>query len=93
MLILHQGGNKTVLASDKSISFHQLLSCISFVGSKFSFPLFQTHYGGLPDNFNFISKIFATTRHKETGREVALANLGGTVIPNGYNLIILKNLQ
>ena len=46
------------MASD--ISFHQSLS---FVGSKFSFPLFQTHYGALPNNFNlnFICKIFATT--------------------------------
>ena len=74
------------MASD--ISFPQLLS---FVGSKFSFPLFQTH-GALPNNFNFISKIFATTRHKETGPEVAFANLGGTVIPKGYNLIIFKYL-
>lgn len=76
------------MASD--ISFHQSLL---FVGSKFSFPLFQTHYGALPNNFNFISKIFATIRHKETGPEVAFANLSGTVIPRGYNLIILKNLQ
>ena len=32
-------------------------------------------------------------RHKETGPEVEFANLGRTVIPRGYNLIILKNLQ
>lgn len=77
------------MASD--ISFHQLLS---FVGSRFSFPLFQTHYGALPNNFNFnfISKIFATTRHKETGPEEVFTNLGRTVIPKGYNLIIFKYL-
>ena len=36
---------------------------------------------------------FYATRHNETGPEVEIANLGRTVIPRGYNLIILKNLQ